>query len=81
MRGEAVLGGERSSLDGFDAYAEKNWGGAFPGEWWWGQAGFGDGAMAAFAGGRLGGPLAAERDRRARAGGAVAALSRRRARS
>jgi hypothetical protein len=59
VRGEAVLGGETVSLDGWDAYVEKNWGGAFPGEWWWGQAGLGDGAMAAFAGGRLGGPLAA----------------------
>lgn len=60
VRGEAVLGGETVSLDGWDAYVEKNWGGAFPGEWWWGQAGLGDRAMAAFAGGRLGvGPLAA----------------------
>jgi len=59
VRGEAVLGGETISLDGFDAYAEKNWGARFPGRWWWGQAGFGGGALAAFAGGRLGGPLAA----------------------
>jgi hypothetical protein len=60
VRGSAVLGGETLDLsEGWEAYAEKNWGGAFPGEWWWGQAGFGDGAMAAFAGGRLGGPLAA----------------------
>ena len=59
VRGEAVLGGETIDLDGFDAYAEKNWGASFPGRWWWGQAGFGDGALAAFAGGRLGGPLAA----------------------
>ena len=59
VRGEAVLGGETIDLDGFDAYAEKNWGARFPGRWWWGQAGFGDGALAAFAGGRLGGPLAA----------------------
>jgi hypothetical protein len=59
VRGEAVLGGETISLDGWDAYVEKNWGGTFPGEWWWGQAALGDGAMAAFAGGRLGGPLAA----------------------
>jgi tocopherol cyclase len=58
-RGEAVLGGERLAIDGWDAYVEKNWGGAFPGVWWWGHAAFGDGAMAAFAGGRLGGPLAA----------------------
>ena len=60
VRGEAVLAGETVSLDGWDAYVEKNWGGRFPGEWWWGQAALGDGAMAAFAGGRLGlGPLAA----------------------
>jgi hypothetical protein len=58
-RGEALLGGERVVLDGWDAYVEKNWGGAFPGEWWWGQAAFGDGAMAAFAGGGLGGPFSA----------------------
>jgi len=59
VRGEAVLGGETVALDGWDGYIEKNWGGTFPGEWWWGQAALGDGAMAAFAGGRLGGPLAA----------------------
>ena len=60
VRGSAVLGDTSFELTGFSVYAEKNWGGAFPGEWWWGQAGFGDGgAMAAFAGGRLGGPLAA----------------------
>ena len=59
VRGEAVLGGATLSLDGWDAYVEKNWGGTFPGEWWWGQAALGEGAMAAFAGGRLGGPLAA----------------------
>jgi hypothetical protein len=59
VRGEAAVGGETIDLAGFSSYAEKNWGGAFPGEWWWGQAGFGGGALAAFAGGRLGGPLAA----------------------
>ena len=59
VRGEAVLGGECVALDGWDGYVEKNWGGTFPGEWWWGQASLGEGAMAAFAGGRLGGPLAA----------------------
>lgn len=58
-RGQAALGGESLELAGFDAYAEKNWGARFPGRWWWGQAGFGDGALAAFAGGGLGGPLAA----------------------
>jgi hypothetical protein len=59
VRGQAQLGGETVDLTGWDAYVEKNWGGAFPGEWWWGQAGFGGDATAAFAGGRLGGPLAA----------------------
>ncbi len=74
VRGEAALGGEAVTLDGFGGYAEKNWGGEFPGVWWWGQAGFGDGAMAAFAGGRLAGPLAATA-LVARAGGDVAALA------
>jgi len=59
VRGEAVLDGETVTLDGWDGYVEKNWGGTFPGEWWWGQAALGEGAMAAFAGGRLGVPLAA----------------------
>jgi len=59
VRGEARIGGEAIDLGGFEAYGEKNWGASFPGEWWWGQAGFGDGALAAFAGGRLRGPLAA----------------------
>src|SRR4051794_29160391 len=59
VSGEAVIAGETVSLDGWQGYVEKNWGHDFPGVWWWGQAGFGDGAMAAFAGGRLGGPLAA----------------------
>lgn len=51
--GAAEHRGEAVSLDGWEAYAEKNWGSAFPPEWWWGQAGFGGGVMAAFAGGRL----------------------------
>lgn len=38
-RGTAVLGGEEIDLDGFQVYAEKNWGaGGFPEHWWWGQA-------------------------------------------
>ena len=73
-RGSAVLGAETVDLGGFGAYAEKNWGGTFPGVWWWGQASFGDGAMAAFAGGRLAGPLAASA-LVVRAGGEVAALA------
>ncbi len=59
VRGEAVLGGETVDLAGWDAYVEKNWGATFPEEWWWGHASLGEGAMAAFAGGRLRGPLAA----------------------
>jgi hypothetical protein len=61
VAGEARLGGDVVDLGGASAYAEKNWGGAFPGEWWWGQAGdlAAGGACVAFAGGRLGGRLAA----------------------
>lgn len=59
--GRAVLGGESWELDGWDVYAEKNWGkGGFPESWWWGQAhGFADpGACVAFAGGDVhSGPL------------------------
>jgi hypothetical protein len=44
--------GERS-LAGAQVYAEKNWGAAFASHWWWGQAGFEDGAGVAFAGGRV----------------------------
>lgn len=44
--------GERP-LDGASVYAEKNWGAAFASHWWWGQAGFEDGAGVAFAGGRV----------------------------
>jgi tocopherol cyclase len=40
-------------LDGAAVYAEKNWGAAFAGHWWWGQASFEPGAGVAFAGGRL----------------------------
>ncbi len=54
--GSVTLAGERVVVDGWDAYAEKNWGSRFAGDWWWGQAG-GLGADAdaavAFAGGRL----------------------------
>jgi hypothetical protein len=58
-RGTAMLGGEEVDLDGFQVYAEKNWGaGGFPEHWWWGQAqGFArHDACVAFAGGdvRLG---------------------------
>jgi hypothetical protein len=61
VSGTATVGEEVIDLGGFQAYAEKNWGRAFPGEWWWGQAGdlAGGEAGVAFAGGRLGGPLAA----------------------
>jgi hypothetical protein len=57
VSGSARLGPDDVVLG--EVYAEKNWGAAFPAEWWWGQAGFGDGALAAFAGGRLRGPVAA----------------------
>jgi len=55
VTGEAVIGKERFRLDSATAYGEKNWGAAFPGEWWWGQAhGFADPSVCvAFAGGRL----------------------------
>ncbi|MGI8624731.1 MAG: tocopherol cyclase family protein, partial [Solirubrobacteraceae bacterium] len=54
-RGSVTLGGVATSLDGATVYAEKNWGSAFAGHWWWGQAhGLGDGAACvAFAGRRL----------------------------
>lgn len=74
VAGMAQLGGEAVELAGFAAYAEKNWGGAFPGEWWWGQAGLGPDAVAAFAGGRLRGPLVASAIV-VRVGGEVVALS------
>ena len=61
VSGHALLGGETVDLGGSLAYAEKNWGPAFPGEWWWGQAGglAGGDAGVAFAGGRLRGRVAA----------------------
>ncbi len=52
--GTATIGDTELDLDGFEIYAEKNWGaGGFPGRWWWGQAhGFQDpSACVAFAGG------------------------------
>jgi hypothetical protein len=55
VEGEAYLGGRRLRLEGARAYAEKNWGPAFAGRWWWGQAdAFPDADLGvAFAGGRL----------------------------
>jgi hypothetical protein len=56
-RGQATLGDETIDLDGFEVYAEKNWGrGGFPQRWWWGQAhGFErDDVCVAFAGGLVG---------------------------
>jgi len=62
--GTATLGGESWDLDGWQVYAEKNWGrGGFPDSWWWGQAhGFAEpGACVAFAGGEVrSGPLRTE---------------------
>ena len=71
VRGEAMLGGETVSLDGWDAYVEKNWGGTFPGEWWWGQAALERGSD----GGLRGGPARAGRSPRARSWCARAASS------
>ena len=59
VSGSARLCDDELDLAGADAYAEKNWGASFPGEWWWGEAALGGGALVAFAGGRLGGALAA----------------------
>lgn len=59
--GEVVLAGERFSLAGARAYAEKNWGTTFPRRWWWGQASGlgGEDVCLAFAGGGLGGGVSA----------------------
>jgi hypothetical protein len=52
--GSASLGDQAVSLDGASVYAEKNWGSAFAGHWWWGQSHFpGEDTCVAFAGGRL----------------------------
>lgn len=54
--GSARVGGEDWTIDGWQVYAEKNWGrGGFPDSWWWGQAqGFEeDSACVAFAGGEI----------------------------
>lgn len=60
-RGTAVVGDHVWELDGWQVYAEKNWGkGGFPDSWWWGQAqGFADPSVCvAFAGGEVtAGPL------------------------
>ncbi len=60
-RGRVVVGDDSWSLDGWQVYAEKNWGrGGFPDAWWWGQAhGFeAPEACVAFAGGQVrAGPL------------------------
>ncbi len=63
-RGIARVGEESWQLDGWQVYAEKNWGrGGFPDSWWWGQAhGFAEReACVAFAGGEIkSGPLHTE---------------------
>jgi Tocopherol cyclase len=53
--------GERWDLEGATAYAERNWGNAFPAVWWWGEAHDfgGDPVTVAFAGGPALGPLRA----------------------
>jgi len=62
--GIARVGDESWTLDGWQVYAEKNWGrGGFPDSWWWGQAqGFNErDACVAFAGGEIkSGPLRTE---------------------
>ncbi len=59
--GTATVGEETWELDGWQVYAEKNWGkGGFPDAWWWGQAhGFDEPRVCvAFAGGEVSaGPL------------------------
>lgn len=63
-RGVARVGQESWEIDGWNVYAEKNWGrGGFPDSWWWGQAqGFDESeACVAFAGGEIkSGPLRTE---------------------
>lgn len=54
--GTVIVDGNRTTVDGWQVYAEKNWGrGGFPESWWWGQAqGFADpDACVAFAGGQI----------------------------
>jgi len=67
--GSAIVGDERWDLDGWQVYAEKNWGaGGFPEAWWWGQAqgfdsdpGSRHNVCVAFAGGKIrSGPLRTE---------------------
>jgi hypothetical protein len=55
--GSVTVNGSPWPLDGASVYAEKNWGDAFAGHWWWGQAhGLPGDATVCFAGGRtLGG--------------------------
>jgi hypothetical protein len=39
VSGTAVVGEETLSLQGWEVYAERNWGGGgFPPRWWWGQS-------------------------------------------
>ena len=63
-QGTATVGDESWEIDGWQVYAEKNWGkGGFPDSWWWGQAhGFDEPeACVAFAGGEIkSGPLQTE---------------------
>ncbi len=62
--GVARVGEDSWEIDGWQVYAEKNWGrGGFPDSWWWGQAqGFAErDACVAFAGGEIkSGPLRTE---------------------
>lgn len=58
IAGWAEVGAGRIDLDGWRAYAEKNWGPRFPARWWWGAAHDLPEACVAFAGGPAGfGPV------------------------
>ena len=76
--GQLVVDGETIAIDGWQVYAEKNWGrGGFPEAWWWGQAqGFADeSACVAFAGGVItAGPRIAGRGWQTEVTGLVVAL-------
>ncbi|WP_432557604.1 tocopherol cyclase family protein [Granulicoccus sp. GXG6511] len=76
--GSVTIDGERTAVDGWQVYAEKNWGrGGFPTAWWWGQAqGFAErNACVAFAGGRItAGPKLAGRGLETEVTALVAAL-------
>lgn len=77
--GTARINGEVIRIDGWQVYAEKNWGrGGFPAGWWWGQAqGFAEPeTCVAFAGGIVtAGPSIGGRQAAVEVTGLVVALS------